>query len=99
MSAHALPSPFDGKEIWFLTGSQDLYGEETLARVAEQSRQVAAWLDEAEAVPVPIVWKPVLKDRDAIRAAMLAANANDDGADAGPGGAVGADTAGDGAGS
>ena len=77
MSAHALPSPFDGKEIWFLTGSQDLYGEETLARVAEQSRQVAAWLDEAEAVPVPIVWKPVLKDRDAIRAAMLAANADD----------------------
>lgn len=77
MSAHALPSPFDGKEIWFLTGSQDLYGEETLARVAEQSRRVAAWLDEAEAVPVPIVWKPVLKDRDAIRAAMLAANADD----------------------
>ena len=77
MSAHALPSPFDGKEIWFLTGSQDLYGEETLARVAEQSRQVAAWLDEAEAVPVPIVWKPVLKDRDAIRAAVLAANADD----------------------
>lgn len=73
----AAPSPFDGKEIWFLTGSQDLYGEETLARVAEQSRQVAAWLDEAEAVPVPIVWKPVLKDRDAIRAAMLAANADD----------------------
>ena len=36
MSAHALPSPFDGKEIWFLTGSQDLYGEETLARVAKQ---------------------------------------------------------------
>ena len=71
MSAHALPSPFDGKEIWFLTGSQDLYGEETLAQVAEQSQQVAAWLDEAEAVPVPIVWKPVLKDRDAIRAAML----------------------------
>ena len=73
----AAPSPFEGKEIWFLTGSQDLYGEETLARVAEQSRQVAAWLDEAEAVPVPIVWKPVLKDRDAIRAAMLAANADD----------------------
>ena len=40
-------------------------------------RQVAAWLDEAEAVPVPIVWKPVLKDRDAIRAAVLAANADD----------------------
>ena len=72
-----LPSPFDGKEIWFLTGSQDLYGEETLAQVAEQSRQVAAWLDEAEAVPVRIVWKPVLKERDSIRTAMLQANAED----------------------
>ena len=73
----AAPSPFEGKEIWFLTGSQDLYGEEALAQVADQSRQVAAWLDDADAVPVPIVWKPVLKDRDAIRAAMLAANADD----------------------
>ena len=72
----ALPSPFNGKEIWFLTGSQDLYGEETLAQVAEQSQQVAAWLDEAEAVPVRIVWKPVLKERDSIRTAMLQANAD-----------------------
>lgn len=73
----ALPSPFAGKEIWFLTGSQDLYGEQTLAQVADQSRQVAAWLDEAPAVPVRIVWKPVLKDRDAILAAVLAANADE----------------------
>lgn len=73
----ALPNPFDGKEIWFLTGSQDLYGEETLAQVADQSQQVAAWLDAADAIPVRIVWKPVLKDRDAIRTAMLAANADD----------------------
>ena len=71
------PSPFAGKEIWFLTGSQDLYGEEALAQVADQSRQVAAWLDDAGAIPVPIVWKPVLKDRDAIRAAVLAAGADD----------------------
>ncbi|WP_136314082.1 L-arabinose isomerase [Actinomyces procaprae] len=73
----ALPNPFDGKEIWFLTGSQDLYGEETLAQVADQSQQVAAWLEAADAIPVRIVWKPVLKDRDAIRTAMLAANADD----------------------
>ncbi|PHP52785.1 L-arabinose isomerase [Actinomyces ruminis] len=72
-----MPNPFDGKEIWFLTGSQDLYGEETLAQVADQSQQVAAWLDAADAIPVRIVWKPVLKDRDAIRTAMLAANADD----------------------
>ncbi len=33
---------FDGYEVWFLTGSQTLYGEETLAQVATQSQQVAA---------------------------------------------------------
>ncbi|WP_303323809.1 L-arabinose isomerase [Actinomyces radicidentis] len=70
----ALPDPFEGKEVWFLTGSQDLYGEETLAQVAEQSQQVAAWLDEADSIPVRIVWKPVLKERDSIRRAMLEAN-------------------------
>jgi len=70
-------TPLDGKEIWFLTGSQDLYGEDTLAQVAEQSRQVAATLDAAADVPVRIVWKPVLKDRDAIRRAALEANADE----------------------
>ncbi|RPF27410.1 L-arabinose isomerase [Georgenia muralis] len=69
--------PFEGKEIWFLTGSQDLYGEETLAQVAEQSQTVAAALDGAADVPIRIVWKPVLKDRDAIRRAALEANADE----------------------
>jgi L-arabinose isomerase len=40
-------SPFEQKELWFLTGSQDLYGDETLRQVAEQSQQVAATLDAA----------------------------------------------------
>ena len=38
---------FEGSEIWFLTGSQGLYGEETLQQVAEQSQRVAATLDGA----------------------------------------------------
>ena len=41
------------REIWFLTGSQGLYGEETLRQVAEQSRQIAAALDAAPAIPAP----------------------------------------------
>ncbi|GIG30719.1 L-arabinose isomerase [Cellulomonas marina] len=65
------------REIWFLTGSQDLYGEETLRQVAEQSGEVARLLDEAGAVPARIVWKPVLKDSDSIRRAVLEANADD----------------------
>ncbi|MEV4223896.1 L-arabinose isomerase [Nonomuraea sp. NPDC049725] len=57
--------------IWFLTGSQGLYGEDTLRQVAEQSRRIA------EALPVAVEWKPVLTDAAAIRRVMLEANADD----------------------
>ena len=66
--------PFDGREVWFLTGSQGLYGEETLQQVAEQSQRVAQALDEAAEVPARVVWQPVLTDAAAIRRAMGAAN-------------------------
>ena len=69
-------NPLEGKEIWFLTGSQNLYGEETLRQVAEQSQTIAAAIDGADAVPVKVVWKPVLKDSDAIKELALAANAD-----------------------
>lgn len=65
----------DSYEIWFLTGSQTLYGEETLRQVAEQSQSIAAGLDAA--TPVRIVWKPVLTGPEAIKRAALDANAND----------------------
>ncbi|WP_084130403.1 L-arabinose isomerase [Demequina sp. NBRC 110055] len=77
MSTRSIVPNLADYEVWFLTGSQDLYGEETLKQVAEQSQQVAALLDGADAVPARIVWKPVVKSRDGIRAAMLEANAND----------------------
>ena len=67
-------NPFDGQEVWFLTGSQHLYGEETLQQVAEQSQRVASALDTADEVPVRVVWKPVLTDAAAIRRAMGEAN-------------------------
>jgi len=65
------------KTVWFLTGSQDLYGEETLRQVAEQSQAVAASLASADGIPVTIEWKPVLKSSDAIRRAMIDANSDD----------------------
>ncbi|HEX5205336.1 L-arabinose isomerase [Paractinoplanes rhizophilus] len=70
-------NPFEGREIWFLTGSQGLYGEDTLAQVAAQSQQVAAMLDASADIPAPIVWRPVLTDAAGIRAVMTAANADD----------------------
>jgi L-arabinose isomerase len=62
-------------ELWFLTGSQSLYGQVTLDQVAEQSRDIAARLGAKPDVPVRVVWKPVLLDADAILARMLEANA------------------------
>ncbi|WP_167051599.1 L-arabinose isomerase [Salinibacterium sp. ZJ77] len=63
--------------VWFLTGSQGLYGEETLRQVAEQSQEVARALGASADVPVTIQWKPVLTGSDAIRRAVLEANADD----------------------
>lgn len=64
------------RRIWFLTGSQDLYGDETLAQVATQSQQVVAAIDASPEVPVTVEWKPVLKSSDAIHTTVLAANSD-----------------------
>jgi len=70
------------KTIWFLTGSQSLYGEETLIQVAEQSQAVLAEINANIAATlkqqVEIIWKPVLKTPDAIKRVMLDASADDD---------------------
>jgi L-arabinose isomerase len=73
-----LTTSLDGYEVWFLTGSQGLYGPETLEQVASQSKVIADALEENDDIPVTIVWKPVLTDSDAIRALMLEANSRDD---------------------
>ena len=48
-------------EVWFITGSQDLYGEETLRQVAVDSQQIVKALDKSAKIPVHIVFKPVVK--------------------------------------
>jgi L-arabinose isomerase len=62
-------------EVWFVTGSQHLYGDETLARVSEHSGAIARGLDGQARIPVSIVFKPVLTSSDAIRRICLDANA------------------------
>lgn len=69
-----LHNPFDSREIWFFTGTQDLYGEDTLRQVADQSKGIVDTLNDAE-LPLRIVWKPALKDKEGIRRAILEANA------------------------
>ena len=65
------------REIWFVTGSQGLYGEETLRQVASQSRVIAEALEAAPDIVTRVVWKPVLTDADAIRRLCLDATADD----------------------
>jgi L-arabinose isomerase len=67
----------DRLEVWFLTGSQDLYGEETLRQVAAQSTGIASALQADPAIPVRVVWKPVLADPDSMRRTILEANGDD----------------------
>ena len=62
-------------QVWFLTGSQGLYGEDTLKQVAEQSREIADALDR-QLRPVDVVWRPVLTDAGGIEQTMLEANAD-----------------------
>ncbi|AZI58489.1 L-arabinose isomerase [Nakamurella antarctica] len=63
-------------EIWLLTGSQGLYGPETLDQVTSQSQEIARMLDEAADIEVRVVWKPTLTDSVAIKKQMLEANAS-----------------------
>ncbi|MFI5678532.1 L-arabinose isomerase [Streptomyces cellulosae] len=69
--------PYDTQEIWFLTGSQGLYGDDILQQVAHQSRQIAERFDAAEPIPVRVVWKPVLTDAESIRRMCQEASASD----------------------
>lgn len=64
-------------EVWFVTGSQELYGEQTLRQVAGQSRAIAATLAGAAAIPVRVAWQPVVTRPEDIRRTMLAASHDD----------------------
>jgi L-arabinose isomerase len=62
-------------QIWFLTGSQHLYGPETLEQVAAQSQQIQDML-VAGGLGADLVGKPVLTDSPSIRQVMIEANAD-----------------------
>lgn len=61
-------------EVWFATGSQHLYGEETLKQVAAHSEQIASSLNGADNIPVRVVFKPVLKSTEEITGLCQEAN-------------------------
>lgn len=63
--------------FWFVTGSQHLYGPETLEKVAEHSRAIAESLGKDAAIPFKVIFKPVVKTSDEIRKLCIDANADE----------------------
>ncbi|MEO6188230.1 MAG: L-arabinose isomerase [Ginsengibacter sp.] len=61
-------------EIWFVTGSQHLYGEETLRKVEEHSRVITEYFDKDAEIPVTVVYKPTVKSGDEIYNICMDAN-------------------------
>jgi L-arabinose isomerase len=61
-------------EVWFITGTQHLYGPETLKQVAADSAKIAAALDKSPKIPVKIVFKPILTTPDSITEICTEAN-------------------------
>jgi L-arabinose isomerase len=61
-------------DVWFVTGSQHLYGPETLKQVAADSKEIAAGLSGESQIPVNIVFKPVLTTPDDITKLCIEAN-------------------------
>jgi L-arabinose isomerase len=67
---------FKQLEIWFVTGSQHLYGEETLKQVDADSAEIVNGLNASGKIPVQIVFKPVVKTPDEILDICVQASAN-----------------------
>lgn len=62
-------------EVWFITGSQSLYGEDVLRQVNEDSQAIASYLNEALSLPVKVVYKPALISPEGVRGLVLEASA------------------------
>jgi L-arabinose isomerase len=72
-----MTTPDDSKEVWFLTGSQHLYGPEVIDQVTANAADIVRALDTSDQVPVRVVAKPVLTETAAIRRALVDAESDD----------------------
>jgi len=67
---------FSKLEVWFLTGSQHLYGPETLKKVQEHSTTISGALGASSSIPVTVVCKPVMTDGESILRMCQEANSS-----------------------
>src|SRR5574341_31773 len=69
-------APLKQSEVWLVTGSQHLYGPETLRQVADHSRTIAEALDRSPRVPCRVLFKPVVKTPEEVLGLLGEANAS-----------------------
>jgi L-arabinose isomerase len=65
---------FNDLEVWFITGSQHLYGEETLEQVRLHSLEIVSFFNSSEEIPVNIIFKPTVKSTEEVYSICQAAN-------------------------
>jgi L-arabinose isomerase len=63
-------------EVWFVTGSQHLYGQETLNQVAKDSTEIAQYLNNSAGIACKVIFKPTVKTPDEIYNLCKEANTN-----------------------
>jgi L-arabinose isomerase len=69
--------PLGEYEVWLVTGSQEMYGDETLRQVAANSKRIAVELDSSPLLPVRVVHRPVVTSSESIATTCRDANASD----------------------
>lgn len=65
------------KQLWFVVGSQDLYGEAVLQEVGRHAREIAAFMDASPLNPGKVAFKAVVRNAAEILAAVKSANGDD----------------------
>src|ERR1700677_2092820 len=68
---------FENLEVWFITGSQQLYGPEALAQVAENSQKISAFFNTNSSIPFKVLFKPVLTTPEQVRTLCRDANSQE----------------------
>jgi L-arabinose isomerase len=63
-------------ELWFITGSQHLYGEKALRQVSANAQQIATSLAAEKTISLKVVFKPIVTRPEEIRAVCREASAS-----------------------
>jgi L-arabinose isomerase len=61
-------------EIWFVTGSQHLYGPKALQQVTDNAQGLVQGLNASRRLPLPVAFKPIVTTPEEIRRLLAAAN-------------------------